>query len=129
MSNRSIVLIALALLLLNACATQQGQWRHNQLTGQAAQQQLAIDTDPCLATARNVVGPPPATQTPRDTVTTFSGYSSSGGYVRGEARTTTQSGMYGAPVGIQQSDMQNQYANTINSVFLGCMRQRGWTWQ
>jgi len=131
MSNQSLFLFTLASLLLNACAaapTQQPNWRHNQLTGQAAQQQHAMDSRACISGARNAAGPPPVSLTPPDTVTNFSGYSSSGGYISGQARTTTQSPFFGAPAGIQQANMQNQWEANIANMALGCMAQRGWSW-
>lgn len=129
MPYRSLLLSSLAVLVLNACATTQYYWHHNQLTGQAAQQQLAADHGNCIATAYRAVGGPPASQTPPDTVTNFSGYTSSGGYVYGQARTTTQSPFFGAPAGMQQAERENQYQGALMNVIYGCMVQRGWTLQ
>ena len=127
--NRSLFLSTLAALLLNACATQQQlNWRHNQLTGQAAKQQHAVDSAACIGAARSAVGAPSASQTRPDTVTNFSGYSSSGGYISGQARTTTQSPMFGAAAGIQQAEIENRSEAAVANMALGCMARRGWSW-
>lgn len=131
MFSQSRILSALTAVLLISCAgapSQQPNWRHNQLSGQAAQQQHTVDSRVCVADARNAVGPPPTSQTPPNTVTNFSGYTSSGGYISGQATTTTQSPMFGAPNGIQQANAQNQYMNAIGQLTLNCMAQRGWSW-
>lgn len=129
MHNYLFILSALAGLLLMGCAiapSQQPNWRHNQLTGQAAQQQHDIDRAQCLAAARSAVAPPLA-QMPPSTVTNFFANTPSG-YVSGQATTTTQGGMYGAPVGIQQANAQINYESAFANMALGCMAQRGWSW-
>ncbi len=129
MPNRLFLLSTLAALLLNACATTQYYWRHNQLTGQAAEQQLTADRSSCTITARSAVGAPPVSQNQPDIVTNFSGYTSSGGYVSGQARMTTQSPMFGAAAGIQQAEVENRHQDALLNVFVGCMAQRGWAIQ
>ncbi len=130
MFKRPLVLALLALALLTACASpppqQQMNWRHSYLTGQAAQQQHAIDSAACAGTARNAAGPPP--QAPQGSVTDFSARSSGGGYITGQARTTPQSGMYGAPAGIQLAEAQSRWESNIANMALSCMAQRGWSW-
>ena len=131
MHYRPPIMYALAAVLLGACAvgpTQQPNWRHNQLTGQAAQQQHAIDSRACVAAAQSAIGPPPGALTPPNSVTNFSAQTSSGVYVTGQATTTAQAQMFGAPVGIQQANIQNQYMNAVGSLTLNCMAQRGWSW-
>ena len=130
MLKQPLILATLTTLLLSACASPQQQgmnWRHSYLTGQAAQQQNAVDSATCVSAARNAAGPRP--QAPQGSVTDFSGRTSGGGYFSGQARTTPQSGMYGAPAGIQQAEAQNQWEANIANMALSCMAQRGWSWQ
>jgi len=129
MPNRSFLLCLLAVLLLSACATTQYYWHHNQLTGQGAQQQFVADRGTCTAAAYRAVGAPPASQIPPDTVTTFSGYTSSGGYMYGQAHTTSGSLFAGPAEGFEQAQRENQYRTASTNVFNGCMAQRGWTLQ
>lgn len=129
MLNRSFLLSSLAALFLSACATTQYLWQHNQLTGQGAQQQFDADRGTCAAAADRAVGVPPVSRTPSETVTDFSGYTSSGGYVYGQARTTPQSPFFGSPAGRQQAERENQYESALLNVFAGCMAQRDWTLQ
>lgn len=100
--ERSFLLFALASLVLSACATTQYRWYHNQLTGQAAQQQFVLDRGACTTAAYRAVGAPPASQ-------------------------TTPSPLYGAAAGIQQAERENQYQAAFMNVFSGCMAERGWT--
>ena len=117
-----------AVVVLAGCARTQYYWRHNQLSGEMAQQQFAVDRGTCTAAAYRAVGAPPAGPPP-DTVTNFSGYTGSGGYFHGQARSSPQSPYFGAPAGSQQAEREIQYQNAYLSVFGGCMAQRGWSLQ
>lgn len=123
------VTVLAAMVGVTGCATPQHNWYHNQLGGQRAQQQFAIDHGACTAAAYSAVGAPPASQTSPDTVTNFSGYTGSGGYFYGQARTSPQSQYFGSPAGTQQADREIQYRNAFLGVFGGCMSQRGWSLQ
>jgi hypothetical protein len=119
----------LLVLLLGGCATTQYDWSHNQLSGEEAQQQFTVDRRSCTAAAYRAVGGPPTSQTQPDAITNFSGYTGSGGYFYGQARTSPQSPYFGSPAGTQQAERENQYENALLNVFGGCMAQRGWSLQ
>lgn len=97
--------------------------------GQAAQQQFVIDRGTCTAAAYRTVGAPPPSQNSPDTITTFSGYTSKGGYLYGQAHTTGSDPFFGAIAGSQQAVRENQYQQALANVFNGCMAQHGWTMQ
>lgn len=113
MVHRSIMPLLISALTLNACATTQYYWQHSQLTGQGAEQQLVVDRGACTAEAYRAIGPPPAPPGASGTVTDFSGTTSSGVYVTGQARTTGQTLGWGAG-GVQQANMENQYQTALN---------------
>jgi hypothetical protein len=117
-----------AVVVLSGCQTTQYYWRHNQLSGPQAQQQYGIDHGTCTGAAYRAVGAPPPGPPP-DTVTNFSGYTGSGGYFSGQARTSPQSPFFGAPAGAIQAEREIQYRNAYLSVYGGCMAQRGWSLQ
>ena len=118
---------ALLLLTAVACSTTQTYWRHNALSGSEAQQQFVADQGACTGAAYRVVGgPPQAPQLPPPSTTNFSGYTSQGNYVQGQAQTTysSQNPFWD---GMQQGQAQAQYQNALTSVFNGCLAQRGWS--
>lgn len=123
---RVISTVTLSILTV-ACSNTQNYWRHNSLSGSAAEQQFAADRGTCTAAAHRAIGAPPqAPQLPPSSTTNFSGYTSQGTYVQGQAQTT-----YSDPnpfwSGVKQSEAEGQYRAALSSVFNGCMAQRGWS--
>lgn len=129
MRIRSFLVLLSVVLMLGACATRQYYWQHSQLVGQAAQQQFIVDRGTCTAAAYRAVGAPPPSQNPPDTVTTFSGYTTSGVYLYGQARTAASDPFFSAMAGGEQVVRENQYQQALTNVFNGCMAQHGWTLQ
>jgi hypothetical protein len=91
------------------------------------QARFSIDQGHCTAAAYRSVGPLPTTDT-ETTNTTFAATTSSGETISGTA-TSTQSGTSLGSVaeGMAQAQRQQQYQAAINSIYNGCMAERGWT--
>jgi len=110
-----------------ACSTTQTYWRHNTLSGSAAEQQFVADRGTCTGAAyRAIGGPPQSPQLPPPSTTNYSGYTSQGTYIQGQAQTT-----YSDPnpflSGVRQGEADAQYRAALTNVFNGCMAQRGWS--
>lgn len=121
------IIAATAVLFLTACASTQYHWRHNSLSGAAAQQQFSVDQGACTAEAYRVIGgPPQSPQLPPGSTTTFSGNTSRGTQFSGQAQTT-----YSDPnpfwSGYKQAEAERQHRTALSQVFTGCMAQRGWS--
>ena len=84
------------------------------------------DKGACTAEAYRAVGAPPSSGS-SSSVTTFSAETSRGTQITGQATTTPQNQLFGFAAGRRAYDADARYNQALESVFKGCMAQRGWS--
>jgi hypothetical protein len=119
--------IILLVLAASGCATTSYHWRHNQLSGPAAQQQFNTNQAICTSDAYRTAGPPPrAPQPPPNSTTSFYGQTTQGTNFQGQAQTTYSQGNPFTSA-FEQGQAEGRYQNAISAIFNGCMAQKGWS--
>lgn len=120
-----LVLAPLVIVTLTGCVAPQPQRTWVQ-TAPPATTKFDADRGVCTAEAYRAVGAPPSSGS-GSSVTTFSAETSRGTQITGQATTTPQGQLFGSAAGSRAYDADARYNQALDSVFKGCMAQRGWS--